>query len=485
MEPNSLPYLKQIDARAGFLCLFCWMSTVAAPAQSAPQVEPLRKMSDAQIIEDLGKNVDRLAAQDRFSGAVLVAKGNKILFQRAYGYADHAFNVLNKLDTKFNLGSMGKMFTGVAVLQLVQGGKLSLDDKLIKDLPDYTNKDIANQITIGQLLTHTSGLGDFFGPEFIGSSMAKFNTLESLLPLFVDKPLQFEPGSKWSYSNAGFIVLGLVIEHVSGETYYDYVRKHIFEPAGMTNTGNEPWDTDVPNRAAGYTMGDSPGAPRKSNIFVLQRGGSAGGGYSTVEDLLKFAEALQEGKLLNKTYTDMDMTGQVSTSRPGAKYGYGMEESFVNGVRIVGHGGGGPGINSNLDMYPGLGYTVAIMSNYDNGMPLVNQRLQMELTGQSLPKAVQLSAEVLKSFAGTYRPAAVEGLRVTPPALVITADDKGLWLQFMGPKRRFVPASPGTFFDPDLPRAHLNFAKDGEGQITDLTATGLGSPAPIKATKQP
>ena len=485
MEPNSLPYLKQIDTRAGFLCLFCWLSTVAAPAQSAPQVEPLHRLTDAQIIQDLGKNVDRLAAQDKFSGAVLVAKGDKILFEHAYGYADHAFNVSNKLDTKFNLGSMGKMFTGVAVLQLAQQRKLSLDDKLIKDLPDYPNKDIANQISIRQLLTHTSGLGDFFGPEFIGSSMAKFNTLESLLPLFVNKPLQFEPGSKWSYSNAGFIVLGLVIQHVSRETYYDYVRTHIFEPAGMSNTDNLPWDADVPDRAVGYTMADSPGAPRKSNIFVLQRGGSAGGGYSTVEDLLKFAEALQEGKLLDKTYTDMDMTGQVATSRPGAKYGYGMEESFVNGVRIVGHGGGGPGINSNLDMYPGLGYTVAIMSNYDNGMFLVNQRLQMELTGESLPKAVQLSPDVLKSLVGTYSPAVAAGQRMTPPPLLITADDKGLWLQFMGPKRRFVPASAETFFDPDLPRAHLNFARDEKGQITDLTATGLGSPAPIKATKEP
>jgi CubicO group peptidase (beta-lactamase class C family) len=485
VELNSLLYRKQIDARTGYLCLFCWVSTVAALAQSAPQVEPLHKMTDAQTIQDLGKNVDRLAAQDKFSGAVLVAKGNKILFEHAYGYADHAFNVLNKVDTKFNLGSMGKMFTGVAVLQLAQEGKLSLDDKLIKDMPDYPNKDVANQITIRQLLTHTSGLGDFFGPEFIGSSMAKFDTLESLLPLFVDKPLQSEPGAKWSYSNAGFIVLGLVIQHVSGESYYDYVRTHIFEPAGMTNTGNFPWDADVPDRAMGYMSGGSPGAPRKSNIFVLQRGGSAGGGYSTVGDLLKFATALEEGKLLNKTYTDMDMTGQVATSRLGVKYGFGMEESFVNGVRIVGHAGGGPGINSNLDIYPGLGYTVAIMSNYDNAMPLVNQRLQIELTGESLPKAVQLSPDVLKSFAGTYRPAAVEGLRITPPPLVIMADEQGLWLQFMGPKRRFVPASPETFFDPDLPNTRLDFAKDEKGQITDLTATRLGSPAPIKAVKEP
>lgn len=444
------------------------------------------RVTDAQIIRDLGKNVDRLAAQDRFSGAVLLAKGGKVLFEHAYGYADHAFNVPNKVDTKFNLGSMGKMFTGVAVLQLAQEGKLSLDDKLIKDMPDYPNKDVANQITIRQLLTHTSGLGDFFGPEFMGSSMAKFNTLESLVPLFVNKPLLFEPGSKWSYSNAGFIVLGLVIQHMSGENYYDYVRTHIFEPAGMSNTGNAPWDADVPNRAVGYMVGESPGAPRKSNIFVLQRGGSAGGGYSTVGDLLKFAEALEEGKLLNKTYTDMDMTGQAATPRPGVKYGFGMEEAFVNGVRIVGHGGGGPGINSNLDMYPGLGYTVAIMSNYDNGVMPVNSKLRMELTGQEMPEAIHVSPDVLKSIAGNYTvttpPNAPAG-HAFPP-LVVTADHEGLWVDLgMGGKHRFLPASPTEFFDQDQFNARIITTKVGD-RITGLTLVGIGA-GTLEATKVP
>jgi CubicO group peptidase (beta-lactamase class C family) len=485
MGLKSLLHRKRTAARLGILCLCGWMATVAPRAPSAPAADPSRRLTDDQIVRDLSANAERLAKEDKFSGVVLLARGSKVLFEHAYGYADHAFDVPNRIDTKFNLGSMDKMFTGVAILQLVEQGKMSLDDKLIKNIPDYPNKEVANKITIRQLLTHSSGVGDFFGPEFMGSSMAKFNTLESLVPLFVNTPLLFEPGAKWSYSNAGFIILGLVIQHVSGESYYDYVREHIFVPAGMTNTGFEPWDADVQNRALGYMSGESPSAPRKSNIFVLQRGGSAGGGYSTVEDLLRFAEALEEGKLLNKTYTDMDMTGQVATPRPGMKYGFGMEEAFVNGVRIVGHGGGGPGINSNLDMYPGLGYTVAIMSNYDNAMFLINQRLQIELTGESLPKAVQLSPDVLKSFAGTYSSAAVAGLRMTPPPLVITADEHGLWLQFMGPKRRLVPASPETFFDPDMPNTRLNFSKDEKGRITDLTATGLGSPAPIKAAKEP
>jgi len=474
------------------MCLLCVFAVSAAFSQAASKTDAPRKMTDAQIIEDLRSHLDRALAEGRLSGAVLVAKNGKILFEQAYGFADHAFNVPNKVDTKFNLGSMGKMFTGVSVLQLVQEGKMSLDDKLIKDLPDYPNKDIAEKITIYQLLTHTSGLGDFFGPEFAANSMAKFRTLESLLPLFVNKPLLFDPGTKWQYSNAGFIVLGLVIEHVSGESYYDYVRENVFKPAGMINTDNYNIDADVPNLALGYTsVGDNmrplPDGQRRSNIFILQRGGSAGGGYSTVEDLLRFSEALQGHKLLDKEYTHMDMTGKVATGRGDAKYGFGMEEQFINGVRIVGHSGGGPGISSNLDMYPDLGYAVAVTSNYDNGMQPIIERLRKELTGQELPKAIHLSSDILKSFVGKYEvtssPDGPPGRHLPPMA--ITADQEGLWLDVgMGGRHRCLPLSPVEFFIEDSPDAQLTFTKDEKGQVTGLTAISV-APFPLKATKLP
>ena len=186
--------------------------------RSAPS---LAEPADQQIVRDLREVLHKLVAEDRFSGALLLAEKGAILFEHAYGYADHAFDTKNNIDTKFNMGSMGKMFTGVAVLQLAQAGKLSLDDRLIKDLPTYPNNAVATSVTIRQLLTHTSGLGDFFGPEFAGANMSRFESLESLLPLFVDKPLLFKPGSRWSYSNAGYIVLGLLIQQVAGESYYD------------------------------------------------------------------------------------------------------------------------------------------------------------------------------------------------------------------------------------------------------------------------
>lgn len=465
-------------------------SPVAGAAQGAPAAGLAHRMTDAEIVQELRTTIDGLVKDDQFSGAVLLAKNGRLLFEHAYGYAERAFDVPNRIDTKFNLGSMGKMFTGVAILQLAEQGRLSLDDTLSRDLPDYPNREIAGQITIRQLLTHTSGLGDFFGPEFMESSMAKYGTLESLVPLFVHKPLQFAPGTRWSYSNAGFIVLGLVIQQVSGESYYEYVRTHVFGPAGMTASGNWTADSVVKNRAVGYTSQDAPpGSPRHSNVFALQRGGSAGGGYSTVEDLWKFAQALQGEKLLDHDYTTMDLAGQVSTPQ-GEKYGFGMTEAVLNGVRVVGHGGGGPGINSYLDMYPSLGYTVAIMSNYDpgTGAAMLQARLRKELTGQQMPKAITLSPAALHAFVGKYAPAAPPGGRgggVARSPMAITADDGGLWVALgMGPAHRLLPLSTHEFFDPTSPDVRFSFVRSSHGEVTGLAATGLG-PAPVSAARLP
>lgn len=467
-----------------------------------------QRMSDAEIVAALRARLEQLAAADMFSGAVLLAKNGQVLFEKAYGYADHAFNVPNRVDTKFNLGSMGKMFTGVAVLQLEQQGKLSLEDRLIKLVPDYPDKDIAAKITIYQLLTHTSGLGDMFGPKFFDTPKDRFDTIESHLPLFTGKPLLFEPGTKWSYSNAGFIVLGWVIEKVSGESYYDYVRRHVFKPAGMTDTDNYEPDQDVPNLALGYVdvrpepkpgeprraVLNFPGAlpvpgPRKTNVSFVARGASAGGGYSTVGDLLRFAQALEGHVLLDKAHTDLDMTGHVATPHGNTKYAFGMEEQFLNGVRIVGHSGGEPGINSNLDMYAETGYVTVVMSNYDNGVMAINTRLRGWLTGEKSPQAVRVSAAVLRDFAGTYQvappprgapsgaPAGQTGMSgespLLPALLQITSDATGLWLT-SGGRHRLLPLSATEFFDDNAPDLRFTFTKDAGGRVAAFTFAGPG-----------
>jgi CubicO group peptidase (beta-lactamase class C family) len=473
------------------VCLACALVSAAGIATAASGGDTSGRMSDAQIVDDLRSHLNKLVSQDKFSGVVLLARNGKILFEHAYGDADKAFGIPNKVDTRFNLGSMGKMFTAVSIMQLLERGKLSLDARLIDVLPDYPNKDVAGKITIYQLLTHTSGLGDFFTPEFAGNNPSKFATLESLLPFFVDQPLRFAPGTQWAYSNAGYIVLGLVVQKVSGESYYDYVRQHVFALAGMTDTGNWPADEVIPNRAQGYTtVGVPPGSPRKSNIFSVQRGSSAGGGYSTVGDLLKFAAALEGHKLLSKQYTDMMMAGKAETTFFGeGKYAFAMFDNVINSVRLVGHGGSGPGIMSNLDMYPDSGYVVAIMTNYDNDMRVVNARLRIELTGQTLPHAISLSADALTSLAGKYAPVlpASRLMRGTPPPIAITAVRDGLQVNLgRGPIFHLLPVSADEFFDENDPAHRVVFLRDQSGQVTSLrTDTGFGVVPPMTATKLP
>jgi CubicO group peptidase (beta-lactamase class C family) len=330
------------------------------------------RLSDPQLAQWLDGYVSRLAAADVFSGSVLVAKDGRPFFQKAYGLASQAYKVPNRVDTKFNLGSMNKMFTAVAIAQLVEQGKLSFDDTIGKVLPDYPNREVAEKVQIHHLLTHTSGLADYFTPAFFDSSRDRFRTVKDYLPLFVNQPLKFQPGEKWSYSNAGFMLLGAVIEKVSGQDYFTYVREHIYKPAAMTDTDAFDLGHDTPNLAIGYTNQDTNGrfvpGPRSNNLYLhVIKGGPAGGGFSTAPDLLRFANALLANKLVSAKYTELLTSGKVDTAT-NEKYGYGFFCRTINGKRIVGHSGGFLGINSQLDIHLDTGYTIVVMSNYDPPM---------------------------------------------------------------------------------------------------------------------
>jgi D-alanyl-D-alanine carboxypeptidase len=326
-----------------------------------PKEFALPHMNEAELIAALRKKLDEDSAGDRFSGAVLVARNGKPIFSRAYGFADREKKMPNTLKTAFRIGSMNKMFTATSILQLAQAGKLGLDDPLGKYLTDYPNKDIATKVTIRQLLTHTGGTGDIFGPEFEKHRL-ELRTLQDYIKLYGNRAPQFEPGSRWEYSNYGFILLGAIVEKVSGESYYDYVRERVYRPAGMTSSGSEPEDVNVPGRSVGYTR--MAGPELRPNIDTLPyRGTSAGGGYSTVEDLLKFANALEDHKLLKSEFTDTLTTGKVDAH--GARYAFGFEDQMINGVRCFGHGGGAPGMNGDLEICSGPGYVIAVLANTD------------------------------------------------------------------------------------------------------------------------
>lgn len=321
----------------------------------------LPHLAQADLIAASKKDIETEVASDRFAGAVLIAKDGKPVFAEAYGLADRQRKVPNTLKTRFRIGSMNKMFTAVSILQLAQAGKLALTDPVGKYLTDYPNKDVASKVTIHHLLTHTGGTGDIFGPEF-DSHRLELRTLQDYVKLYGNRAPEFEPGSQWKYSNYGFILLGAIIEKVSGQSYYDYVRDHVYAPAGMTSTGSDPEDQAVSDRSIGYTKMDSAGW--KPNTDTLPyRGTSAGGGYSTVEDLAAFANALLQNKLLNAHYTELLTTGKDGT--PDKSYAYGFGDHKINGTRCFGHGGGAPGMNGALEICPGPGYVVAVLANLD------------------------------------------------------------------------------------------------------------------------
>jgi D-alanyl-D-alanine carboxypeptidase len=337
------------------------ITTLELRAIPRPAEFPLPHLSQSELITAAKEKLEKESAADHFAGAVLVAKDGKAVFSEAYGLADREHKIPNTLKTRFRIGSMNKMFTAVATLQLVQAGKLDLKDPIGKYLTDYPNKDVAAKVTIHHLLTHTGGTGDFFGPEF-DKHRLELRTLQDYVNLYGKRDLEFEPGSKWAYSNYGFLLLGIIIEKVSGQSYYDYVREHVYVPAGMTATGSEPEDQTIADRSVGYTkMGGEEWKPNTDTLPY--RGTSAGGGYSTVEDLSRFASALEQNKLLNAHYTELLTTGKPGT--PDNSYAYGFDDHKINGTRCFGHGGGAPGMNGSLEICPRNGYVVAVLANMD------------------------------------------------------------------------------------------------------------------------
>ncbi|HKP39244.1 MAG TPA: serine hydrolase domain-containing protein [Pyrinomonadaceae bacterium] len=361
-----------------------------------PAKFPPKKLSQKQFVAEVARFVNRLAAADAFSGTLLVAKDGKPIFKAVHGLASKAYNVPNRLDTRFSVASIGKMFTAIAIAQLVEQGKLSFTDPVGKHLTDYPNKEVARKVTIHHLLTHSSGLGDTYSAKYI-CRKGVLKQVKDWLLLFVDdpKPLAFEPGTRWSYSNQGFILLGAIIEKVSGENFFDYIQKHIFDPAGMVNTGYYEGDRDTPNLAMGYTnfedLGEDNyqfhlGERRNVSLYNGARGGPTGGAASTLDDLLRFNRALRENKLISAKMLQLLTSSKIVARKYDANqtyWGYGFELELIDGQRVIGHGGGDLGVSSGIRWYPDSGnYSFVVLSNYDRGGILVNYKLQEMIVKQ-------------------------------------------------------------------------------------------------------
>jgi CubicO group peptidase (beta-lactamase class C family) len=308
-------------------------------------------LSESELISATGQKLAQERESNHFAGAALIAHNGKPVFAQAYGLADREHKVSNTTKTRFRIGSMNKMFTAVAIVQLAQQGKIGLDDPVGKYLKDYPNQDIATKVTVRHLLTHRGGTGDIFGPEFDAHRL-ELRTLQDYVKLYGNRGPAFEPGSRFEYSNYGFILLGVIVEKVSGQGYYDYVREHVYLPAGMNSTGSEPEDHSISGLSIGYTAHDAGTGLRPTTGMLPYRGTSAGGGYSTVEDLLGFANAVQQNKLLTAHYTEV----LLGTDFPNGS---------INGIHCFGHCGGSIGMSGDLEICPDPGYVVVVLANMD------------------------------------------------------------------------------------------------------------------------
>lgn len=330
-------------------------ATALVPFAASAAISPLAA--------DLDRFLRRSVQEDDLAGVVALTRHGRIVFERAYGLADRDHGTPNRIDTRFNLASINKMFTATAIMRLVEAGKVKLEDPLSRYLADWPDAHAAARITITQLLSHSSGIGNFW-EEHAKRAKEEILALKHYLPLFASKSLEFAPGSRFGYSNGGYIALGLVIESVTGQEYHTYVRDTIFRPLGMVDTDAFRLDRAIPRRATGYARADDAPGEWNTGTFVSEtRGSSAGGGYSTAHDLLRFADAYRSGKLMTNANRALATTGKFSYSK--GQYGFGFSVDTVNGHRIVGHSGGHYGSANELLIFEDLGWTAVILTNCD------------------------------------------------------------------------------------------------------------------------
>ena len=361
-------FTLRFDASEDKLISSLGFNTARAPSNVT---EP--PLNEKQVIEEIRKIIDRLKENGVFSGTVLIARGDHILFTAAAGEASKRFHVPNNIDTKFNLGSMNKMFTSLSIMKLIEEGRLTLDKTLDNFLDEsWLPKEMTEKITIHHLLSHTSGLGSYFNRKYMESSRLLWAALDNYKPLVKDEKLAFTPGDRFQYSNTGMFLLGVVIEKVTGEDYFDYIRENIYEPAGMENSDCYEMNRPVENLAIGYSPDPQNRWGWRNNIYNhVVKGGPAGGGFSTVKDLHRFALAVMAEKYVSRKSLE-----EMWTDKAGSAYGYGFTIDDGPQGKVVGHSGGFSGINSNLDIFVESGYIAAVMSNVDQGASPLATKIQ-------------------------------------------------------------------------------------------------------------
>lgn len=347
--------------------------------------KPDKSLPESQVVTKIARYAQGLDRAGVFSGAFMVARNGRVIASHASGLADREHGIPNRLGTRFNIASLSKMFTAVAVLQLVEAGTIALDDPLAKFIPEYP-KPIAERVTIRHLLTHTSGI-ELDDDKDYNAEAQKTRSVEALLKVhlkYVPKLKNFEafvPPGSFDYTNEGYDLLGVILERVTKKSFHDVLATSVFARAGMTSTVGYDIETIIPNAAEGYCMREGAtgayvlGAPRKNTLWLSYATTPAGDHFSTAGDLIRFADALQRHKLMGTKMTEL------ATSTPGPGYGHGFEIHRAHDVLSIGHSGGLPGASARLDIYPARGYEVVVLSNESWQANNVADRIRELLSG--------------------------------------------------------------------------------------------------------
>ena len=393
----------------------------------------------------------------QFSGAVLVARGDKVLFSKAYEFANLEWRIPNTTTTKFRIGSVTKQFTAAGVLLLEERGKLKLDDPVTTYFPDAPV--IWHNITLAQLLSHTSGVPNYTESTDMVKFSARQMTPTEIVNTVRDRPLDFLPGEKMRYSNTGYVLLGMAIEKASGMTYEKFLQENFWTPLGMKNTGYDHYETLIPQRASGYAR--APGGPRNAFYTDMSTPFSAGALYSTVEDLLIWERALFGKKVLSEASL------QKMTTPSKGDYGFGLFIHTVSGHKVIEHGGGISGFNSHLTYFPDEQIVVVALSNMSGGADEVAGKLSSLALGEAviLPserKSVSVPKDVLEKYVGTYQ--------IGPKFNIwFTVDGAQLVSQASGQPKFPLGAESDTVFYTTAFESQLEFQKDASGKVTSVT----------------
>lgn len=415
--------------------------TGAAQRPAQPNESPVPRLE--QVVQSY-------VTAKQFMGAVLVAKGEKVLLSKGYGSANLEWDVPNSPTTKFRLGSVTKQFTAACILLLGERGKLELDDPVKKYMPDAPAA--WDKITIFNLLTHTSGIPSFTSFPDYRSTEAIHTTPEKLVARFRDKPLDFQPGEKWSYSNSGYVLLGYLIEKISGQSYADFVQQNIFQPLGMKDSGYDSNSSVIARRASGYAP--SPHGPVNAGYIDMSIPLSAGGLYSTTDDLLRWEQGLFGGKLL----TPASLEKMTTPFKEDYAFGLGVRSD--RGHKVIDHGGGIEGFNTHLAYYPDDKLVVVALANLNGGAAsAMVPKLAAVARGETvvLPserKEISLTPQALARYVGTYE------FQSMPGKMWVRLEGNQLTTQLSGQQRIPIFAESETMFFPKVVDAEIEFGKD-------------------------